>query len=151
MNDEFKPAQYAFNRQSGEVSFPEAGEGGFLLFDVKAFEVLFAAYGEEYIERIIKSLAKMDVKTYQTVIAATLRGTTNDGGAPWGLKWMEINVRILDALNLSIYGKTYEEQKEANEQEMLKRLQDVEANPQMAAILQLLSSTSAGKPESEQA
>lgn len=150
MSEQREPVKYDIDRHSGKVSLSEAGEGGYLQFDIQAFEVLQSAYDEDYIEHIIKRLAKMDPKVYQTVVAATLKGTSNNGGMPWGLHWQDLNVRILDALNLSIYGTTYDEQKEINEQAMMKRLEGMQEDPRTAAMLQLLSSMPAGKPESEQ-
>lgn len=135
-----------FNRHTGEVALPEAGEGAAIMFTVQAFETLESAYGDDYIDLIVKGLAKVQVKMYQVVLAATVING-NAGAFPFGLRLEEVNIRILDALNLAIYGRTYQEQKDWQEEQMTKRLEGMEQNPQLATILSLMS---AGGQRSDQ-
>jgi hypothetical protein len=135
-----------YNRHTGEVAFPEAGESVVIQFTVEAFEKLQSAYGDDYIDIITKGLSKMHVKVYQTTLAATMRNG-DVSLMPFGLKYEVINIRILDAMNLAIYGRDYQEQKDWQEEQVLKRLEGAGENPTMAAILSLLS---AGKQEPEQ-
>lgn len=136
-----------FNRQTGEVALPEAGEGAVVQFTVKAFEILESAYGENYIDLIVKGLAKMRTGIYQTVLAATLQ-KGDVSLMPFGMIYEDLNIVILDALNLAIYGRIYRDQQEIEEKEMVRRLKGLEENPQLATIL---SSMSAEKPASEPA
>ncbi|NEI70955.1 hypothetical protein GR212_15330 [Rhizobium lusitanum] len=130
-----KPA----NKSRGEVAIPEAGEGAFIRFSVDALERLQAAVGDDYINVVISKLAKVDVKTYKLCIACA----ANDDGIlaafPWGLTLEEVNIKILDALFLTIHGRDWAEQQEFERKKVEKELDDLqsrlEANPQMAAYL----------------
>lgn len=141
------------SRAEGTVALPEAGEGAYLQFNVKSFELLEAAYGDkdDYIGFIMKAMVQMKVSVFAKVVGATLQGSTN-GDIPYGLKWEELTDRVMDALCLSIHGRSGVEQRafeqEAINKQIADRLKGIEDNPQLAA---LLSSMSAGQPGQDQA
>lgn len=139
--DAEKKVERAFNRRTGEVALPEVGEGVFIRFTMRAMEQLETAYGDDWVKTIIGGLAKMKTSVYLKVIACTLQNSTDGEIERWGLTWEELNIIILDALNLAIYGKTYGEQKAINEAQILKQIQDVRENPQLAAALSLMNAT----------
>ncbi|WPE19963.1 hypothetical protein [Shinella zoogloeoides] len=140
------------NRHAGTVALPEAGEGVYLQFDVNAFEQLETAFSaqEDHIAHIMKGMVQMKVSVFAKVLSATLKGETSKV-MPYGLKWEELTDRVMDALCLAIHGRTAAEQKEVEIEEinkrMMDRLQGIEAHPQAAAILSLMS---AGQPVPEQ-
>lgn len=126
------------NRHTGQVALPEAGEGAYIQFTIGALEKLEDAYGEDYINVIVKGLAKMRVKVYQGVIANTLHGSSN-GDVPYGMTWEALNIRILDALHLALYGRTYEEHLEWERKQVESQMEGLSENPKLAAILSFLS------------
>ena len=139
--DADKKGKHQLNRRTGQVFLPEAGEGAYLKFSIKAMELLETAYGEDWVQHVIKGMSKMNMPVYSNVINSTLLEAEIKDIEAWDLTWEDLNIRILDALNLAIYGKTYEEQQKINEEQMMKRLQGLEENPQTAAILSLMSAT----------
>ncbi len=140
------------NKASGRVALPMAGEGAYLQFTVEAFEQLESLYAEkaegDYISYVVGRLAKCSIPVYREVIGMILVGG-DPKAMPWGSTIENINIPILDALYLAINGRTYEEQIKWNEEQMAKRLSGIEENPQMAALLKVLSSKSAGELESD--
>lgn len=140
------------NRKEGTVALPEAGEGVYLKFDVNAFEQLETAFEkqEDHIAYVMKGLVQMKISVFAKVLSASLKGETAQQ-MPFGLRWEELTDRIMDALCLAIHGRTSAEQKEAETDEinkrLIERLQGIENHPQAAAILSLMS---AGQPGLEQ-
>ncbi|TCU34168.1 hypothetical protein [Rhizobium azibense] len=140
------------SRTEGTVALPEAGEGAYLQFTVRSFEILETAFPDkdDHISFIMKSMVNMKASVFAKVVGATLQNSTN-GDIPYGLKWEELTDRIMDALCLSIHGRTGEEQKAFEQEQINKqiidRLKGIEANPQLAA---LLSSMSPGQQEQGQ-
>lgn len=134
------------NRHRGEVPLPEAGEGAFLRFDIETLEKLESKYGEDYIDVILKGLAKVNIKVYQTVVATALKNCTN-GDVPYGLSFEELQNRILDGLYMTIHGRTYDQQKAFEEDILQKRAEALSADPRIAS---LLSSMPPGRPGIEQ-
>ncbi len=145
--DADKKGKHEVNRRTGEVSLPEAGEGAVIRFTMGAMEKLEGAYGDDWVQVIIKGMARMRIPIYQKIIACTLQGSSDGDIEAWDLTWEDLNIRILDALNLAIYGKTYEEQNKINEARMVAQLNGLQENPQMAAALSLMSAT---QPEPKQ-
>lgn len=141
------------NKVSGQVAFPVAGEGAYLQFTTEAFEKLESLYGasseDGYINYIISKLAKASMPVYREVLACVLR----DGDPkqfPWDQPIEATNIAILDALYLSLNGRTYEEQLRWNEEQTIKRMKGMQEDPQMAALLRAVSSIRSGSLESEQ-
>lgn len=134
-----KKGQHRLNRRAGQVLLPEAGEGAYFKFSVKAMEMLETAYGDDWVKEVIAGMSKMRMSVYKNVINSTLVGAHEDKKEfeAWDLTWEDVNIRLLDALNLAIYGKTYEEQQKIDEEHMMNRLKGLEENPQTAAILSL--------------
>jgi hypothetical protein len=146
---EQKPVtDFILDRRAGKVSLPEAGEGAYLQFTMEAYGILETAYGEDYISVVTKGLARVRKGVYEKVIACTLKGSTNGEISSYGMTIEALNIRILDALNLAVYGRTYEEQQKHDEEMLAKKFKDLEENPQTAAILSMMS---ASQPEPEQA
>ena len=141
------------NRRAGQVQIPgeDAPKGSYFQFDLEALERLETKYGENYLDIIIKALAKMQTSVYVVVIGATAKGL-QDQKAPFGASWEDINIALLDALHLAINGRTYDEQKKFSEEqalERLKRLEGMAEDPQTAAALRNLFSQSVGETASD--
>lgn len=143
---------HIISRAEGKVALPEAGENVYLQFTVEAFEKLEAAFPkeEDHIAFVMKAMVQMKVSVFAKVLGAALHGETNMV-MPYGMKWEELTDRIMDAICLAIHGRTGIEQKAAEQEEMEKKLMDrlkgIEENPQLAALLSLMS---AGPREQEQ-
>lgn len=137
-------SDHIISRAEGKVGLPEAGEHVFIQFTVEAFEKLEAAFPkeEDHIAFVMKAMVQMKVSVFAKVLSAALHGETNVV-MPYGLKWEELTDRIMDALCLAIHGRTGAEQKEAEQEEMerklLDRLKGIEENPQLATLLSLMS------------
>lgn len=140
------------SRAEGKVALPEAGEGAYLQFNVAAFEALETAFAdkEDHIGHIMKSMVQMKTSVFMKVVSAALHNSKN-ADVPYGLKWEDLTDRIFDALCLAIHGRTNEEQKAYEQEQINKQIADrmrgIEENPQLAA---LLYSMSAGQQESDQ-
>jgi hypothetical protein len=143
-------SDHILSRAEGIVALPEAGEGAVLQFTVKSFEMLEAAYPDkdDHIGFIMKAMVNMKFSVWAKVIGATLQGSTS-GDMPYGLTWEELTDRVFDALCLALHGRTNAEQKQFEQEQINKqieeRLKGIESNPQLAA---LLSSLAAGQLES---
>lgn len=143
------------NSKRGEVPLPEAGEGIFLRYDVDALERLEAAYGEDFINVILKGMSQCRVKVYQTVVACGIRSNTKNekGGItleremPFGMSFEDLQERILDAFYMTIHGRSYAEQKAFEEQMMAERIDKMQSDPRIANFL---SSRPPGEQDFEQ-
>lgn len=134
------------NKTSGTVALPEAGEGAFLQLDIEALEKLETAFPEvdDFITHLIKGLAELRPSLYRVAVEAMLHG--GDGSAiPFGMTWTDLNIKLLDAIHYSIHGKSYAQVKQEHEEKMLKRLEGLQQDPKMAAILESLFSQAAGE------
>lgn len=145
-------SDHIISRSEGIVALPEAGEGATIQFTVKSFEQLETVFADndDYISFIMKGMVQMKISVFSKVMAATISGAT-EKEMPYGLRWEDLTDRVMDALCLAIHGRTSEEQKDVEQEQMAKqvanRLKGIEENPQMAA---LLSSMLAGEQEQEQ-
>lgn len=129
----------------GMVALPNAGEGAYLQLDIEALEKLETAFPEveDFVTHIIKGLAELRPSLYRVAVQAML----HDGDAsaiPFGMTWTDLNIKLLDAIHYSIHGKSYAEVKEEHEEKMRKRLEGLQQDPKMAAILENLFSQAAG-------
>ena len=122
------------NRHRGEVPLPEAGEGAFLRFDIETLEKLESKYGEDYIEVVLKGLAQVRIKVYQTVIATALKNSTN-GNVPYDMSFEQLQERILNGLYMTIHGRTYDQQKAFEEDILQKRAEAMSSDPRLASFL----------------
>lgn len=135
------------NKTSGRVDLPEAGEGAFLQLDIEALEKLEGQFPdvEDFISHIIKGLADLRPRFYRAAVNAMLEN--GDASAiPFGMTWTDLNVKLLDAIHYSVHGKSYSEVKKEHEEKMLQRLEGLQQDPKMAAILEKLFSQAAGEP-----
>src|SRR3546814_13257957 len=116
-------SDHIISRAEGKVALPEAGEGAFLQFTVKSFEQLETAFAdhEDYISHIMKAMVQMKVSVFAKVLSATLNGGT-DEVMPYGLPWEGLTDRIMDAICLSIHDRTASEQKEFEQDQMIKQM-----------------------------
>ncbi len=133
----------AINKRRGEVPFPEAGEGAYLRFDVDALERLESKFGENYFDTIVNGMGKVRVNIFQAVMAACLTGS-NSADIPYGLSFEELEERILDALYMTVHGRTFAEQREHQLEIMAERMGALsDQNPHLATLL-------SSKPATEQ-
>jgi hypothetical protein len=134
------------NKTSGRVDLPEAGEGAYLQLDINALEKLETAYPdkEEFVAHVIKGLAELRPSFYRVATDAMLHGAKADQ-LPFGLTWMELNVKLLDAIHYAIHGKSYETVRKEHEEKMIARLKGLQEDPEMATALQTLFSQAAGE------
>ena len=140
------------SRAEGKVALPEAGESVFLQFTVQAWEQLETAFPdkEDHVAFIMKGMVQMKASVFAKVLSAALHGKTS-AVMPFGLTWEELTDRIMDGICLSIHGRTSAEQNEIEQAQMIKQMADrmrgLEENPQLAALLSLMS---AGQQGSDQ-
>ena len=126
-----KPA----NKPRGEVSLSEAGDGVVLRFTMDAMERLHGEFGEQYVDDIIRKISAVNPKAFKTVLECMIEGEYDIAKAPWGLTWSDLNERILDAIFLSLHGRTFKEQQEYLEAEQDKEFEKAKENPRKAAAL----------------
>ena len=137
-------SDHIISRAEGTVALPEAGEGVHLQFTVKAWEQLETAFSEheDYIAHMMKGMVQMKISVFAKILSASLQGDS-DKEMPYGLKWEELTDRIMDAICLSIHDRTAAEQKAFEQEQMIKQVKDrmkgIEEDPQMAALLSLMS------------
>lgn len=138
------------NKARGEVAVPELGDGFFIRFTVDALERLESKYDANekgWLLTVIDGLSGMKM----SVIRDCLDNSKADEARPdyeflatGGGDLNSVCTKILDALFLILYRRTFEEQREHEEakqlDEMNKRLEKINANPQMAALASLLQS-----------
>lgn len=131
-----KPA----NKTRGEVGLSEAGDGCVLRFTNDAMERLFSEFGEKYVDETIRKVGAVDPNTFKMALECMIEGDCDIEKRPWGLTWNELNERILDAIFLSLHGRTFKQQQEFLESESEKDMKEAEkvaaeGNPQKAALI----------------
>lgn len=125
-----KPA----NKSRGEVALPEAGEGAFLRFNVDTLERLEGQYGEEYLDTVLKGLAKARPSVFKVATAAALQ----DGSMeefPWGLSLEALELKLRDAIYLTVHGRSFAEQQKHEEELEAKRWEEIQRNPRKRQAL----------------
>lgn len=135
------------NRRRGEVSLSEARDGAVLRLTMDAIERLFALYQEDYINVVIQGVTRVNPSVIRNSLLCMLEGVP-DGerealikDAPWDLTWNDVNVRILDAIFLSLHEKTWEQFHKDAEERADKEFEEAKGNPRkQIALLSKLSS-----------
>jgi len=130
-------ARTTANKRRAEVALPEAGEGVFLRFTVDALEALESEFGEDYLNVIMAGLNKARVKVFRTCVDVALTGAPDDAmeSFPWDHPLEPFQTKILDALYLSVTGRTFEEQQSHEDELYAEQLEKAQENPRMAAAL----------------
>lgn len=135
-----KPA----NRERGEVSLSEAGDGVYLRFTNDAMERLYTEYGDGYVDDVIRKVGAVNPVAFRIILECMVHypeGSKFDiKERPWGLSWNDLNERILDAIFLALHKRTFKEQQEHLEQEADKAFEKAakeakDGNPRKAAAL----------------
>lgn len=133
------------NKSRGEVALPDAfGKGVFIRFTIDAMERLENEFGEGFVEAIIEGTDKARASVFRKVIENALVGEpTIDIEALQG-HMDETRSAILDALFLTIHGRTVEEQLAKEEADKIagiaKSLEKMGQDPQMASALAFFQS-----------
>jgi hypothetical protein len=133
------------NKDRSEVALPDKfGKGVFISFTVDAMERLQSDYGVGWIEKIIEETDVGMISVFKSVLSNTVVGDVAlDFSVLQGVI-SETRVKILDALFLSIHGRTVEEQMAKEEADKIagigKQLERMGQDPQMASALNLLGS-----------
>lgn len=132
------------NAARGEVALPESfGEGVFISFTVDALERLQSEYGEDYVEKIVEGTGKSIISVFKTVLSCAVVGDIEiDFNALQGNQ-DATRVAILDALFLSIHGRTVQEQMEKEEmdriEEIGRQVKRMEEDPRLAEVFRSYS------------
>lgn len=121
------------NKERGENVIPEAGDDAFFRFDIGALEALESKYGEDYIDVIMRGMAKGRVSVFLAVVSVSLKNMK--GTFPFGLPLEKIQQYILDALFMSLYGMTFKERQVHEDAIFKERMKEAEGNPRLAAAL----------------
>lgn len=137
-----KPA----NKTRGEVPLSEAGEGAFLRFTVDSLERLLSEFGEDYFEVVVTGLSKANPKVFRACVEVAINGG-DAKGLPWGIPLEQLQNRILDALFLTVYGRTYDEQQKEEDRLFAEKVEQVKTNPRMAAQLSSMLSMIQATPQ----
>lgn len=129
------------NKRRGEVPFPEAGEGAYLQFTIDAMERLNDELGDDYLSITLNQVANLSpVRFLRTMVEMTLHDGSIDD-YPFGLPMDEVKERVLDAVYLSINGKTTaqfrEEAEKAQIDALKKRAELMRSDPEIRNLLML--------------
>jgi hypothetical protein len=126
-----KPA----NRERGEVSLANAGDGVILRFSNEAMERLYSELGDQYVDEVIRKTGAANPKVFKTVLECMIEGEYIIEDRPWGYSWNELNELILDAIFLALHKRTFKEQQEFLDKEADKAFDEAKDNPRKAAAL----------------
>ena len=121
-------------KDRGTVPMPEAGEYAHLSYTFAAAEKIEAALAGDYLADLFDGLRRQDVKTIRVVLAATLVNADPDG-APWALPIETLANRLADAVALGAYGRTRDEQDDAERAEAEELIEKAKSNPFLALRL----------------
>ena len=129
-----KPA----NKLRGEVAVPALGDGVIIRFNVDSLERLESAYKEKWLDLVLEGLADSRISTIKTCLEVSVIGDVPIDFAE--MRDLDaVRACIYDALFLMLYGKTFEEKREAEEMAQIegtkKRLQQMSEDPHLAALL----------------
>lgn len=99
----------------GEIPFPHAGEGVFLMFSVSDLMTLEEEYGEDFFEKVeIAVRNTMPKKIIRCVQLAMKRRDESDRAVrvnmnpdDWQFHIADVGIKVLDALSLAVTKETY--------------------------------------------
>lgn len=133
------------NKARSEVALPDAfGKGVFIRFTIDAMERLESEFGEDFVEVIIDGTGKARASVFRKVIENAIVGEPEIDIEVLQQHMDETRNVILDALFLTIHGRTVEEQLAKEEADKLagieKSLEKMGQDPQMASALVFLQS-----------
>lgn len=133
------------NRARSEVALPDAfGKGVFIRFTIDAMERLEGEFGENFVEVIVDGTANARASVFKKVLQNALVGDVEIDYECLQQCMSETRACILDALFLTIHGRTVAEQMEKEEADKLagieRQLEKMGQDPQMASALSLLGS-----------
>lgn len=133
------------NKARCEVALPKSfGEGVFIRFTIDALERLEGEFGEKFIDVICDGLAHARPSIFKKVLECTVVGDQ-----PIDIEALQGNIdetqaRILDALFLTLHGRTVAEQQAKEDEDkaanLEKQLERMGQDPQMASALLFLQS-----------
>jgi hypothetical protein len=121
------------NGSRGEIDFPQAGEGAVLRFTVDSLERLESKYGAEYLDIVLLGLHRAQVGVFKAVFDVALQNGASE--FPFESALEALQRPIIDALYLTVYGRTYDEQEAHLDKEYAKQMKAAEKNPRLAAAL----------------
>lgn len=101
------------------VPMPEAGEGAFLLMDVRALEELESQLGPDYFQMLESGFRGPSTLIISRALAICLHGAEPDG-APWGLSLHDLGRRLFDAQLRMMKGITLAEAEAAVQEAKVK-------------------------------
>lgn len=123
------------NKTRGEVAITEAGDGVVARFTMDALERLESKYGDKYIEEVMKRLSNGQVSCYRICVEVAVTPAEAVTRFPWNIALERVQAYLLDALCLTVNGRTFEEQRQHEDKLFAERLEEVKKNPQLAARL----------------
>lgn len=131
------------NKSRSEVALPEPfGKGVFIRFTIDVLERLESEFGDDYVEAIIDGTGKARASVFKKVLQNAVVGDAEVDYEALQSCMEETRGCIMDALFLTIHGRTVEEQLVKEEEDRIagiqKNLERMNEDPRMAEAIAFL-------------
>lgn len=135
-------------RARGAYTILWPGKDAYIRFTFAAQERLHEVYGEKHVDKIIAGIKDFDPGVIKECLKVGLKGATVEEYLD-AFVIGEIETHLMEALCLSLYGRTWEEQIKFEDAQSAKQMQRLKENPQLREMIGQLVASAYSPKDSE--